>query len=181
MVTAFFGPAKQKAPVESSGSVPHVGLAGQSPLPIPGHAYLGAYGLKPQAESLNPLTIPILLRLRYGGNPLSAGGNESIEFIGLLRLEFPGDVCGFCFQLARLRLKLLDFRPITGLHCLVSSHILISELRIGFDKSIYFRRAEGRDILGQHSVGRCQERQSEQTCADSSDERRPFPHGKRLS
>jgi hypothetical protein len=42
-----FGLAKQKAPVESSGSVPHVGLAGQSPLPIPGHAYLSAYGLKP--------------------------------------------------------------------------------------------------------------------------------------
>ena len=45
MATAFLGPAKQKAPVESSGSVPHVGLAGQSPLPIPGHAYLSAYGV----------------------------------------------------------------------------------------------------------------------------------------
>ena len=45
MATAFFGPAKQKAPVESSGSVPHVGLAGQSPLPFPGHAYLSAYGV----------------------------------------------------------------------------------------------------------------------------------------
>jgi hypothetical protein len=57
MATAFFGPAKQKAPVESSGSVPHVGLAGQSPLPIPGHAYLSAYGLKPQAESYFPFGI----------------------------------------------------------------------------------------------------------------------------
>ena len=63
MATAFFGPAKQKAPVESSGSVPHVGLAGQSPLPIPGHAYLGAYGLKPQAESYYPFGIsPKVLR-----------------------------------------------------------------------------------------------------------------------
>src|ERR1700756_1175849 len=50
MATAFFDPAKQKAPVESSGSVLHVGLAGQSPLPIPGHAYLSAYGLKPWAS-----------------------------------------------------------------------------------------------------------------------------------
>jgi hypothetical protein len=36
MATAFFDPAKQVVPVVSSGSTPHLGLAGQSPLPIQG-------------------------------------------------------------------------------------------------------------------------------------------------
>jgi hypothetical protein len=64
MATAFFGPAKQKAPVESSGSVLHVGLAGQSPLPIPGMLILAPMGQNPgplctAASRQNP-TVPYL-------------------------------------------------------------------------------------------------------------------------
>lgn len=47
MATAFFGLAKQKAPIESSGSVPHVGLAGsrgRGTPTDPGRAHLSAYG-----------------------------------------------------------------------------------------------------------------------------------------
>ena len=93
-------------------------------------------GFNPGLSPYIPSGYRRLLRLRYGGNPLSAGGNESIEFVGLVGLEFPGDLCGFWLQLARLRLKLLDFGTVTGLHRFVGSHILVSEIGIGFYKSI---------------------------------------------
>ena len=94
------------------------------------------------------------MRLLYGRNPLSAGGNENIEFVGLFRLESSSYLRGLSFQLARLRLKVLDFGPVTAFYRFVSSHVLIRELGVGFYKRVYFRGAEGRYTLGQRTVGR---------------------------